>query len=318
MPLPSPTTGATFDEACAVVLAYLQQTLPMGFWSVTRHSGDAQLYLAVQDSIYGKVAGDSHLWSDSMCQHMIVADGPQIAPDVDQVPAYATAGVRDSLPIGAYVGLPLVTADGATFGTLCGLDASAQPVELHQHAPLLEMIAQLLSIILNADLLRSQAQSLAERSAGEADNDALTGLYNRRGWDRLLAAEDARYRRFGHTGSIVILDLDSLKMVNDTLGHHAGDLHIQRAADSIRAATRASDIVARLGGDEFGILAADTDSTQAQALVDRLTRRLADGGTPGSIGHAPYTIISGFPGACEDADAAMYEQKRRHRAENNR
>lgn len=318
MQLPGMTTGATFDEACTLVLDYLQQNIPMGFWSVTRHSGDAQLYLAVEDSVYGKVAGDSHPWSDSMCQFMLAGGGPEIAPDVEQVPAYAGAGVRDSLRIGAYVGLPLVTADGSTFGTLCGLDQSPQPVELEQHAPLLQLIAQLLSIILGADLLRSEAQRLAERSASEADTDALTGLYNRRGWEKLLAAEDARYRRFGHTGSIVILDLDNLKRVNDSSGHRAGDVYIQRAADTIRAATRAVDIVARLGGDEFGILAADTDSARAQVLVDRLTSRLTDAGTPGSIGHAPYTIISGFPGACEDADAAMYEQKRQRRAQADR
>lgn len=315
MQLPQFGASTTFDEACAMVLAYLRTAIPMGFWSVTRHSDDVQLYLSVVDSSYGKVAGNSHPWSDSMCQHMLTGDGPQIAPDVEQVPAYATARVREDLQIGAYVGLPLLQADGEVFGTLCGLDQSAQPAELAEHGPLLQILAQLLSTILQTDLQRTRAEQLAERSATEAETDVMTGLYNRRGWDRFLMAEEARYRRFGHTGSVVILDLDSLKLVNDRYGHDAGDVHIRRAAQAIQKTTRAADIVARLGGDEFGILAAGANSEQAQRLVDRLEEQLTLVGTPGSIGHAPYSIISGFPGAWQNADAAMYEQKQRRRAD---
>lgn len=296
------------------MLEYLRTAVPMGLWSVSRHSDGRQLHLAVRDTAYGKVAGDSHLWSDSMCQYMVVGAGPQIAPDVDEVPAYASAGVREDLQIGAYVGLPLLQADGTVFGTLCGLDQAPQPPELAQHGPLLQILAQLLSTILQADLQRTDAQRLAERAAMEAETDVMTGLYNRRGWERFLTAEEARYRRFGESGSIIILDLDSLKLVNDRYGHDQGDEHIRQAARAIRETTRAADIVARLGGDEFGILAAHTDSEQAQHLVDRLQAQLARVGTPGSIGHAPYTIISGFPGAWQTADAAMYEQKRARRA----
>lgn len=313
MQLPKMGASTTFDEACNLVLAYLQTAIPMGFWSVTRHSENTQLYLAVQDKAYGKQAGDSHLWSDSMCQHMLTGDGPQIAPDIHQVPAYAAAGVRDNLQISAYIGLPLLQADGEIFGTLCGLDPVVQPAELAQHGPLLQILAQLLSTILQTDLMRTQAQQLAERSASEAETDVLTGLYNRRGWNRFLAAEEDRYRRFGHTGSVVILDLDRLKLVNDRYGHDAGDAHIRQAAQAIQETTRESDIAARLGGDEFGILVAHANSEQAQHLVLRLSEQLARVGTPGSIGHAPYSIVSGFPGAWKDADAAMYEQKRHRR-----
>lgn len=310
-----PILGATttFDEACAMVVDYLRTAAPMGFWSVTRHADGKQLYLAVDDSVYGKGPGDSHLWSDSMCQYMVTGDGPQIAPDVEQVPAYATAGVRAHVEIGAYVGLPLVQADGQMFGTLCGLDPASQSPELTRHGPLLEMLARMLSVILQSDQQRTQAQRQAERSAAEAETDVMTGLYNRRGWERFLQAEEARYRRFGDAGSVIILDLDSLKLVNDQYGHEAGDDHIRQAARAISETTRESDIVARLGGDEFGILAADTDSVQAQRLVDRLQEQLNRVGTPGSIGHAPHTIISGFPGAWQTADAAMYEQKKARR-----
>lgn len=307
--------GTTFDDACANVLAYLSTAVPMGFWSVTRHANGRQLYLAVEDSSYGQAPGGSHSWADSMCQHMVSGLGPQIAPDVDAVAAYASAGVRDNVQIGAYVGLPLLQADGSLFGTLCGLDPQIQAPELVDQGPLLTILAQLLSAILQADMQRTEADRLAERSVMEAETDVLTGLYNRRGWDRFLAAEEARYRRFGETGSVIILDLDSLKLVNDAHGHQAGDEHIRQAARTITEFTRAADITARLGGDEFGVLAAHTNSAQAQDLVDRLQEALAEVGTPGSIGHAPYTIISGFPGAWQEADAAMYAQKKSRRAQ---
>lgn len=314
MQLPALAASGTFDEACDSVLAYLRTEIPMGFWSVTRHSNDDQLYLAVEDSAYGRQAGDSHRWSESMCQFMAAGEGPQIAPDVEQVEVYATAGVRNSVQIGAYVGLPLVQADGSLFGTLCGLDPATQPVELERHAPLLQMLAQLLSGILQADLMRTAAERLAERSAAEAETDSLTGLYNRRAWDRFLAAEEARYRRFGHAGSVVILDLDSLKLVNDEHGHAAGDEHLRQAARTILHVTRGSDIVARLGGDEFGILAADMSPQDVEQMVERLSAELARDGTPGSLGHASYTVTAGFPGAWRDADAAMYRQKRERRS----
>lgn len=311
----SPQVGGTipFDQACADVLDYLTSAVPLGMWAVTRHIDGSSLYLAAADSVYGKVPGDSHRWSDSMCRQMAAGAGPQIAPDVDQVPAYASAGVRALMPIGAYVGIPLRQENGALFGTLCGLDPLPQPTELAQHEPLFQLLAHLLSAIWQADQLRTDAQRAAERAAGEAETDVMTGLYNRRGWERFLQAEEARYRRFGDTGAVIILDVDSLKSVNDQHGHHAGDQHIQQAARAIRDTTRATDVVARLGGDEFGILAAHTNPIQAQQLVDRLHRQLDRVGTPSSIGHAPYTYISGFPGAWQSADLAMYEQKKSRR-----
>lgn len=303
----------TFEQASALVLEYLKAAVPLGFWSVTRFDGQQQLYLSVSDSVYGLVPGGSHAWSDSMCQFMVAGSAPTIAPNVEEVPEYAAAGVRSGIPIGAYVGLALTREDGQVFGTLCGLDPYPQPTELLQHQPLLELLARLLSAILQADLIKAQAERRAERLAAESESDVLTGLYNRRGWTRILGAEDRRYRRFGDTGSVVILDLDQLKQVNDRYGHHAGDLHLQKAAAVLRAHTRDSDVLARLGGDEFGVLVATTDPGQGQLLADRLQQQLAQAGIPTSVGHAPYTAGAGFPGAWKKADEAMYQQKARRR-----
>lgn len=302
----------SFGEASDLVLDYLQTAVPLSFWSVTRYEDDAQVYLAVRDTAYGLKPGDTARWSDTMCQFVVGGTAPTIAPDVDLVPQYATAGARATMAVGAYVGIPIVDADGEVFGTLCGIDPVPQPVELVNHAALLEIFTRLLSSILVTDRQRTQASRLAERLSAEAEIDPLTGLFNRRGWDRFLQLEQARCRRFGDAGWLVVLDLDHLKAVNDQYGHAAGDAHIQRAAQVLKDYIRTVKSW-RLGGDEFGILAANLTAELAAVPVDRLTQALSAAGTPASIGTASFTIASGFDEAVRAADRVMYQRKRADR-----
>ena len=83
----------SFEQASDAVVSYLKEKVPLGFWSVSEYRDGRQVYLSVQDDAYGKVAGDSHAWSDSFCQYMVTGQTPQIAPDAMAVPQYAAAGV---------------------------------------------------------------------------------------------------------------------------------------------------------------------------------------------------------------------------------
>ena len=315
MSLPPLSPAMSFDQASQAVVDYLKQAVPLGLWSVTRYDGTDQVYLAVADDVYGTAAGLTFPWSNTFC-HVMVAGAPQIAPDAMAVPEYASAGI--TLDIGTYVGIPIQRADGELFGVLCGLDPAQHPDAdaLQAHTPLIQLLGTLLSTVLEADLTRTAALRVAEGARLEAETDALTGLLNRRGWDRYLAAEEDRYRRFGDPGSVVILDLDRLKEINDLHGHGASDDHIRLAAHTLRDTARSTDVVARLGGDEFGVVATNTSPADTRALVVRLQAALTDAGVSGSFGHAPYTIVSGFPGAWKQADEAMYAEKalRRGRA----
>lgn len=132
------------------------------------------------------------------------------------VPEYAAAGVAGQIDIGVYVGVPITHADGELFGTLCGLDPSRQPEELLRHAPLLDTLGIFLSTILAADLDRIRQARELERAEMAAESDPMTGLYNRRGWKRYMEIEEARFRRFGDPGAVIVIDLDGLKEVNDT------------------------------------------------------------------------------------------------------
>lgn len=301
--------GLRFDQASELVVAYLKTAVPMGFWSVTRYDGERQVYLTIDDSSYGLDAGGSHPWTDSMCQYTMAGRIPVIAPDVDAVPLYRSAPVRTALTINSYVGIPIQRADGVMFGALCGLDPATRDAGLLAHGPLLALLCQLLAGILELDLQRANTERALELTQLEAETDALTGLLNRRGWDRRLEQEEAWFRRFGDPGSVVAIDLDGLKAINDSAGHAAGDDYLRLAARTLREAMRGGDILARVGGDEFSLLVSGITPGETAVLVARMQLALAGAGVSACFGHAPYTLGGGFGQACRSADEAMYAQK---------
>jgi len=109
-----------------------------------------------------------------------------------------------------------------------------------------------------------------------ADHDALTGLFNRRRFDEELSRELARAARYDEPGTLLVLDLDNFKYVNDTLGHQAGDQVVISVAALLRKRLRETDIVSRLGGDEFAILLPHTDQEQAKSVATDLLRAVRD------------------------------------------
>jgi diguanylate cyclase (GGDEF)-like protein len=304
----------SFDVACALVVEYLARVAPMGLWAVTRIDGDAQLVLSSTGDTYPVHDGDVVPFGTSLCRRMVSGAAPRIAPDVTDVPAYADAVAVAPVTIGAYVGTPITGPGGELFGTVCGFDPHPMPESMIEHQPLLDLLSSLLSAVLAGDLRATADARELEQARREADVDALTGLLNRRGWDRYLAAEEERFRRFGDPACVVVIDLDRLKVVNDTQGHEAGDSYIRRAARALETAVRHGDVLARLGGDEFGVVAVGATPEQAREIVERADEAMRTSGVAGSFGFAPYTVVSGFPGALEAADRAMYEQKHSRRA----
>lgn len=150
--------------------------------------------------------------------------------------------------------------------------------------------------------------------------DELTGLHNRRGFFTLVKQELRMANRLGKDGLLFSVDMDDLKVINDTCGHQAGDQAIRGAADMIRRSFRESDIIARIGGDEFVAFMIE------YVLIDPdlLARRLQDiMNIYNSQGTNPYTLSlsigwsrydPGNPASIEElmhqADANMYERKR--------
>lgn len=174
----------------------------------------------------------------------------------------------------------------------------------------------LLMHLLDVSQRRRHEQQLQDM----ADRDALTGLANRRSFLRDLDHHLREIARYGPAGALLMLDLDQFKLVNDNLGHSAGDKLIVSVATVLRAALRDADTVARLGGDEFAVLLPRADRAEAEAVATRLLDAIRthasvqSGSRPrratASLG---ITLFDAETRTAEewlaDADLAMYDAK---------
>lgn len=156
-----------------------------------------------------------------------------------------------------------------------------------------------------------------------ADEDSLTPVLNRRAFVRELSRMMAFAKRYGSPSSVLFLDVDGMKEINDGLGHGAGDAALGHVAQVLVDNVRATDVVGRLGGDEFGVLLAQADQESAVAKGEKL-RSLIESAPATYEGQPLRVAVSvgayAFQGPGEPqavlqaADAAMYQQKRSARA----
>jgi diguanylate cyclase (GGDEF)-like protein len=151
--------------------------------------------------------------------------------------------------------------------------------------------------------------------------DALTGLWNRRAFDEAIADECARKRRSGRPLSLVYIDLDNFKQINDQSGHATGDLVLQQLATAINHMIRARvDRAYRLGGDEFALLLPGSTAVQAEELMTRIRANCASlrplwiGGLLGiSAGIVEFQLQESLEEFVQRGDLAMYREKQSRR-----
>jgi diguanylate cyclase (GGDEF)-like protein len=154
---------------------------------------------------------------------------------------------------------------------------------------------------------------------GLADRDALTPLLNRRAFLRELTRVAAFAERYGSAASLVYLDLDGFKAINDRYGHAAGDAALVAVAERLAGLVRESDLVGRLGGDEFAVALVQADATTAAAKAEALAAAIAreplqfgEWSAPVRLSWGVAELTPGVPAAAAvaAADAAMYARKR--------
>lgn len=161
-----------------------------------------------------------------------------------------------------------------------------------------------------------------ERQVGELDrlahHDPLVPLPNRRGFERQLAGMIDRAERYDDGGALLFIDVDGLKVVNDSFGHDAGDAALIHVAELLMGGVRQSDTVARFGGDEFAVLLERVDLAQATETATRLADLIAGSSFAFDGQDIPLSAAIGIaeirPGDTPEillarADRAMYEQK---------
>jgi diguanylate cyclase (GGDEF)-like protein len=181
-------------------------------------------------------------------------------------------------------------------------------------APLFALSA--MGLLGTVALLPAAHRRQVAKLRGLAATDALTGLTNHRGFQEVLAAELAQARRDGAQVSLVILDLDNFKAVNDTQGHPYGDEVLRAVGKALGGVVRTTDTAARVGGEEFALLLPGTGGEVAYRIAERARQAVAhvavrDLGLSCSAGIATYpTDAEDASGLCKLADGALYWAKR--------
>jgi len=176
------------------------------------------------------------------------------------------------------------------------------------------------------DLLLARTRTLLEFKAyldvceEAAFTDHLTGLANRRRFERQLEREVARIGRYGHAFSLLMIDIDSFKDLNDSFGHDAGDEAIRRLSKVLREGTRGIDLAARIGGEEFAVLLVETSKQGGFEVAERLRAAIKVLEIPNARHITASFGVAECPSDAQTAadvwkaaDVALYEAKRNGR-----
>ncbi len=154
---------------------------------------------------------------------------------------------------------------GVAYGSLHKLSA--------QEASVIRSILAVMVMVVGSSKALSRTMSELEYYS---THDPLTGLYNRRYFNEMLDYEVGRSERHGHEFSILMLDLDDFKDINDTWGHPCGDAALIGVADSLRSVVRKGDLATRIGGDEFAIILTETNKAGGMVVAEKLRSELRD------------------------------------------
>lgn len=299
-----------YAAAARAAIELLDHRLGFDLWMVTGADDGRLVVVAVVDESYGIEEGRA-LEPGWPCYRVVAGRAGRFLPHLEQVPLPPrAAGAAASL---SYIGAPIMIAGQEPVGTLCGIASDVKPDDIRNELPFVEMMARLLGTVMAAEARLALESDRARRAEEESLIDSLTGLSNRRGWERLLDVEQERSKRYGNPASIIVVDLDHLKQINDARGHAAGDSLLVETALILRAASRDPDIVARIGGDEFALLAVDCDAAAAQNLLERLEKALARAAVAASFGVATLEPDGDLATTFRLADQAMLAHKRARR-----
>ncbi|MFW6360312.1 MAG: diguanylate cyclase [Spirochaetota bacterium] len=244
-------------------------------------------------------------WIAENGQSLIVEDVSRDArfdPEMDQKTNFTTKSI---------IGVPLKSRN-KVFGVIELINkidgSSFTPYEL----TLLQTIADYAAIAIEKNYYLRALKHVASI-------DSLTGLYNRRTFYRFFEKEIARAQRSGSTFSLIMLDVDRFKQINDSLGHESGDRVLLTISGILKEITRSSDMVCRFGGDEFLILLPNSDAEDAEVLKQRIETKISQYNRQSEIHIGlSYGLHTASRGNAESAirfvDQQMYKEKNSKRA----
>lgn len=213
----------------------------------------------------------------SFCGHAILGDEVFTVENALLDPRFNDNPLVEGGPeIRFYAGAPIAMPSGNKLGTLCVISPVAREFNQEQRA-----LLQDLSKIVISELVAQQA----------ATQDVLTGIYNRRGFELLAEKTMANCQRYGWKTTLIFLDLNKFKNINDQHGHAAGDKALVDFAELLNHLVRESDILARLGGDEFVVMLMNAEESKARYKVEYLKHKLNEYNEQSGL---PYELSASF------------------------
>lgn len=299
--------NATLDphKVAVWIVGQASEWIPAPCWALVAHDLEWQLSILADEGVtpaVGPSLWGSAAWVMKHGRELFSAD---LARD-NRIPGLVS---------GSAVAFPLV-ARGKTVGALVGLDpapSSSMPTLSASTLAGLRTLLEPQAIALENALTVQRAESLSV-------TDDLTRLYNSRYLNQVLRRETKRASRSGRPLSLLFIDLDGFKQVNDTHGHLCGSKALVEAAGLIRGCARETDVVARFGGDEFSVILPDTGREGAVSVAMRIRERVAeflflqmDGLTVRLTASVGLATLPDVAGSAEEliraADKAMYRVK---------
>lgn len=237
---------------------------------------------------------------------------------IPRLDGFGVVRAAKSDPVTALVPIIFIAGATDTYHKVRGLELGANDY-ITKPFRREELIARV-NVALRIRQLEEDLRRKNDELAAQARTDALTGLANRRLFDERLAEEVERVRRYGHPLSVLMIDLDHFKGINDAIMHTGGDQVLRAVGTCLRSQMRPNDTVARMGGEEFAVLCSETDLPGALAMAERICGAISqlhsEKRSPlpltTSVGVATLPEGSTFTGdmLLEAADAALYEAKR--------
>jgi diguanylate cyclase (GGDEF)-like protein len=250
--------------------------------SIAAHLCDAPyafITLVDRDRVWAKAAvgfdAGSIARDDSLCALSILEDGGLSIPDLAADPRTAALPTTVAGPrFRMYHGVNLVTADGYRLGTLCVLDARPRTLDPKQRRQLARLARQVMALVEVQSLRRELAQARSSLDA-LSGVDELTGLAHRRALLDRLAQETERARRFGTALSVVLVDLDHFKLVNEIHGNAVGDQVLRNVGAQVRGHVRSLDLAGRHAGEQLCLVLPGTSPAGAIEVAQQLREKIA-------------------------------------------
>jgi diguanylate cyclase (GGDEF)-like protein len=282
------------------IVDLVQQVMGVPMAAVTLIDSDTQWFKASRG-----LPGSETPRADAFCNHTIRQMGPFAINDAMLDPRFSGNPMVTGAPhIRSYLGVPLTTPEGYNIGSLCAIDNEPRQFDRAQG----EIMRKLAEIVVE----QFELQQIAKQ-------DSMTGALTRRGFFAEVEREFLRAGRYDRPSTLVVIDVDLFKSINDRYGHPAGDAVLVSIANCCMANMRRSDIFGRIGGEEFGLLLPETDAEEAREACERIRQMVeativqvggAEVRATVSMGIAPRpsnteTVAAWF----SEADIALYEAK---------